>query len=329
MPRLISRRALLAGILALACTRAGAAPGDRMAAAHRSIWVWNTAALLSPAATARFVADAKALGLTDAYLFLRAADYTKEEGRIAALLEALSAAGIRAWGMEGWRGYFSDVEGPAGLYAAVDAMIAFNGRHRVKFAGFMSDLEPQDGQGEGQDLFVNDVPQSRLTPEQLARRDRILAEWLGIHETILGKMQAAGLQYGAAVPSWVDDYFGEPVEAVFKGVRKPLIEHLMPLVPLYVIMSYTTDPARVLNRIEGEMAYAAERLPDGPRVLFGLETHAGPGAGVSYADTPPKNRRSAVRSDLATIDMELGARWPRSHLGWSLHDYEGWAALPA
>ena len=228
------------------------------AAAVRAIWVWRTSALYDTPERLNFVKAATAASLTDAYLFLRASDYTQNEAQLKVLLPALIKAGVRVWGMEGWRGYFSDGSGPAGLYAAADALVAFNGRNStMKFAGFHSDMEPQDGQGEGQNRFHNDIAQSKLTARQAADRENLLGEWLDIHATLMDKMKAVGLQYGGAVPSWVDDYYGEPVQAVFAGRRKPVIEHLMPLLRQYVIMSYNTNPDKLIDRVTGELTYAA------------------------------------------------------------------------
>jgi hypothetical protein len=265
---------------------------------------------------------AKGLGLTDAYLFIRAAEYSSQDDGLTTLLGAMRKIGVRAWGMEGWRGYFSDGVGPAELYAAVDALVGYNDRHDLKFAGFHSDIEPHDGQDAGENRFINGIAESQLTQTQLSSRDEILTEWLGIHEALLAKTTAAGIEYGAAIASWVDDYYGEPLHATFRGVRKPLLEHLFAVVPQYVVMSYSTSPSKVVNVVQGELRSASGAR----RVMFGLETHAGPGANISYADTPGKNKRSQVLSDLKTIEGHLAA-YP-SYLGWSIHDWEGWLQLP-
>ena len=138
----------------------------------RAMWVWNTSELIaSTSARTSFLEHAKSLGLTDAYLFLRAADYSSQDEGLTTLLGAMRTIRVRAWGMEGWRGYFSDGVGPAGLYAAADALVAYNNRHDMKFAGFHSDMEPHDGQGAGENRFVNGVAQSQLTRTQLSSRD--------------------------------------------------------------------------------------------------------------------------------------------------------------
>ena len=309
--------------------RASCAQSEQPAAAMvRAMWVWQPGAVYGEAQRSNFIKTAVAAKITDVLLYLRANDYIAHEAKLQMLLSSLANAGIRAWGMEGWRGYFSDVEGPGGLFAAADAMVAFNTRHStIKFVGFHSDVEPQDGQDVGQALFHNEVVQSKLTPGQLADRDKLMGEWLAIHERLLAKMKAAGLQYGGAMPSWVDDYYGEPVQAVFRGERKPVLQHLMTVVPQYVIMSYNTNPSSLIKKIIGELDYAAS-FSGQPRVIFGIDTHAGAGVNVSYADTPPKNSKAAVMRDLAVIGAKLSADFPGSYLGWAIHDWEGWRDLP-
>ena len=290
-----------------------------------AMWVWKTDdILLDTAGRDAFLKEAKILGLTDVYLFLRASDYTQKETSLGKLLAVMHEIGVRAWGMEGWRGYFSDVEGPAGLYAAADAMIAYNQRNSVPFVGFHSDMEPQDGQGEGQNLFTNGVPQSELSSDQRASRDRILTEWLEIHAHLFKKTQEAGLSYGAAIPSWADEYMGEPLQATFSGVRKPFLDHLLPLVSQCVIMSYSTKTSNVINKITEELRRAD--LLGTRRIVFGLETHAGAGMNISYADTPDKKRRAAVIADLGFIEEHVISH--PSYLGWALHDWAGWSILP-
>ncbi|MBN9602906.1 MAG: hypothetical protein J0G33_08240 [Afipia felis] len=316
--------ALLISVSLLGLFSSSALPASETARVH-AMWVWNTDdILLDAAGRDAFLKEAKALGLTEVYLFLRASDYIQKEVPLGKLLAAMHGIGVRAWGLEGWRGYFSDVEGPASLYAAADAMVAYNQRNSIPFVGFQSDMEPQDGQGVGQNLFANGVPQSRLSSDQLAARDRILTEWLEIHAALLKKTREAGVAYGSAIPSWVDEYMGEPLQATFSGVRKPLIEHLMPLVSQYVIMSYSTKPSNVIKKIAGELQRAD--LVGSRRIVFGLETHAGAGMNISYADTPDKKQRAAVLADLKLIEEHVLSH--PSYLGWALHDWTGWSILP-
>lgn len=319
-----SRRAVLRAALGLAAT--GAVPAAAEDSSNvRAMWVWDTDTLMASESDREAFLDAAGrLRLTEAFLYLRADDYTARDRRLAALLAALARLDVRAWGMEGWRGYFSDVDGPVGLYAAADAMIAYNGRHRRGFAGFHSDLEPQDGQGVGDNRFTNGVAESQLSPMQLSARDGLLAEWLGIHAALRAKTAAAGLDYGAALPDWVDNYEGEPVTVGWQGGRHSLLRRLLGVVPQYVVMSYNTNPTKVVERVRGELR--AADAGGVPRIVFGLETHAGAGVNVSYADTPGKRHRARVMADIEKIATAITDH--PSYLGWAIHDWQGWQTLP-
>lgn len=318
---------LVTALLALAF--AAALPGTARAAEAalvRAIWVWETSALFDEAARETFLETARAYRLTDAYLYLSAQDYEAADDALADLVAALAGAGIRAWGLDGWRGYLSDGDGPGALYEAVDAMIAFNARHAAGFVGFHANVEPQDGQGVGTVRFHDGIRQDALTPAERADRDTLMAEWLELHAALAERTARAGLALGAALPSWLDDYHGAPIEATFRGVRRPIAEHLIGVVDQYVIMSYRTDTDAVLARVEGEMRLGHDLGLR--RVLFALETHPGPGTGVSYADTPGKAKRAVVTADLEALSARLAGRFSRGYAGYAIHDWEGLRALP-
>ncbi len=314
-------------LLVLCFAFPGSVFGRGSAAAHDlSMWVWRTDDVVStPESIDRFLADARAIGLCDVYLYLQPRDLVTRETALLQLVSGLKAQGARTWGLDGWRGYFSDGDGPEQLYATLDAMIAFNARHpTAAFAGFHSDLEPQDGQGAGQPLFHNGLSDSRLDPEQRADRDALMADWVAIHSALRERTRAAGIKYGAAMPSWLDDYFGEPVTMLVKGERSQVIGEIMPLVDEFVVMSYATQTSRTIERMRGELAYA-QSLPAPPRILFGVETHPGPGPAVSYADAPPRNNRRAVLADIDGISAELSGFGSLS--GAAIHDWQGWKQL--
>lgn len=325
----LKMKSLLAAVLSIMsfvppCLAVAASAPDQYSERVRAMWVWKTDLLIKHAHEREmFLVEAESLGLTDVYLYLQADSYSLQEDELSVLIKSLDDAGMRAWGLEGWRGYFSDGEGPADLFSAIDALIGFNSRHAVGFVGFHSNLEPQDGQGVGVDLFVNGIPESRLKPDELASRDRILSEWIDLHEQLLRRAAAGGVRYGASMPSWVDDYYGEPVNALHGGERRLVLSHILPLVSQYVIMSYNTDPSNVKSRIIGEMDYAEHY--NGSRIMFSLEVHPNVGENISYADTVSKSRRSAVISDLKIIESAFADR--SSYLGWSIHDWEGWRML--
>jgi hypothetical protein len=60
----------------------------------RAMWVWNTSELIaSTSARTSFLEHAKSLGLTDAYLFIRAADYSSQDEGLTTLLGAMRKIG--------------------------------------------------------------------------------------------------------------------------------------------------------------------------------------------------------------------------------------------
>lgn len=303
-----------------------AAPA-RPAGVH-GVWVWNTAEVTSDQRElARFVTELRAIGATDAYLYLQATDYAAPELSLA--VAALSAAGLRTWGLDGARAYFSDTDGPVRLYAAADALADFNKRHkaRERFYGFVSDMEPQDGQApDAPAHFHNGLADSRLTSGQAAERQALLADWLAIHQELNRKMRAAGLHYAAAVPSWADNYDGEPIHVTIDGRAEDIQPRLMALVHSYIVMSYSTSPGAVVAWLRGKIGDAGRLGAKAPRVYAALETHAGAGRGVTYADDPVKHGRAAVLKDIAEINRIL-ANAPRFG-GVDIHDWAGWSALP-
>lgn len=265
-----------------------------------------------------------------------------------AFVSACKIRGISVWAMDGWRGYFSDnlpnaTRGPGGsagpplLYSVLQSYINYNASvtEDERLYGFHSDMEPQDGQGstvtepaEGQlvrfwnkDKFhpnnpAVDMPYSQLSQTQKDDRDWLMADWVGIHRELYNRCVAGGLKYGAALPSWPDDYLGEPVEATYDWgdglgpVRRPVYEHIMRTgIHEYVVMTYNTNPANAAGRVltvagssvPGELNYA-DTLGGKVTVFTSVETHfpvdqVDP---VSYGDSTTKNNKTAVLNDINT-----------------------------
>jgi hypothetical protein len=189
---------------------------------------------------------------------------------------------------------------------------------------YMLDMEPQDGQGVGAPLFHNSIPESQLVPSSRADRDRLMFDWLTIHATV--KTKLAGLRLASSVPSWTDDYYGEPVLATVEGQTADVTHFLMAIIDDYCIMSYNTNPLNAANRVVTKLQYADTLRQNQPRVSAAVETHLGAGQTVSYADTPPKNNKAAVISDIDIIFTTL-AHHP-SFAGVNIHDWVGWDTLP-
>jgi hypothetical protein len=306
----------------------GAAP-TQCAGVH-GVWVWNTfAAIGSATELDRLTSTLNAIGATNAYLYLQTSDYVNMESDLVRAITQSTRAGVRVWGLQGSRDYFRDVVGPADLLAAADALIAFNNRHAsdAKFSGFVSDIEPQDGQGSAYPShFHNGLPDSMLSSRQAAERQTLMADWASIHEMLHSKMRSAGLLYAAAVPSWTDDYYGEPVHVVAGGRKRVVTEILMASVDEYIVMSYSTNPQRAVDRVLSKTVYADRLGGDAPRVIAAVETHKGAGRGVSYGEDHAKGTKAAVLADIQSILSAL-SRHP-SFGGVDVHDWTGWSSLP-
>ncbi|MEO7162563.1 MAG: hypothetical protein ABI041_06565, partial [Bdellovibrionia bacterium] len=298
----------------------------------RGMLLWTTKSLLSnPAEQDQLISLSLSSKITDIYAYLVKSDYSTFQEQLQTFNSKLNNAGIKIWGMEGYRGYFSDAYGPSELYAAANALSTFNSKvnSNSRFAGFYMNMQPQDGQGdEFKTTFHNDLCDSNLDPvsggvwfdSELKDREMLMRDWLLIAQSLRQKMNEAGLRLGAAMPSWTDDYYDEEILVSFNGIRQGLMKHMMQILNDYVVMSYNTNPRNAANRLKGELAYA-DTLPvsNRPRVFGGLETHPGSGMNVSYADTAGKNNRTTVIQDIQTIQEILGEH--DSFCGINLSDW--------
>jgi len=294
----------------------------------RGMWVWTTANILNNATEFNiFVNEVLRSGCTYVYLYLTAGQINQYTAQLRRLIRLLHDNGVLAYSMEGWRGYFSDASGPNGLYAAVSGTVSYNAKvvAEERFVGFMSDMEPQDGQGDGLNLFHNGIRQSALSTAQLADRNRLMADWLAISKHMSDIAHQGGIRMAAAMPSWTDNYYGEPVLGTMPDGRRDDVTHFfMEMLDDYAVMSYNTNPSNIANRVLGKLQYA-NKLPKPPRVFAGIETHTGVGSGISYGDTGTKNNKTAVVTDLNTLFGILDAN--PTFAGVNIHDWEGWRDL--
>ncbi|KAI9881936.1 MAG: hypothetical protein M1823_006352 [Watsoniomyces obsoletus] len=303
----------------------------------RGLWVWNTRDVFvgGPQHEA-FLRSAAELRATDVFLYLTGPHYVARRNDLRALIATLKASGIAAWGLDGSRGYFSDVEGPTRLYASVDGLVQYNQgvSPHERFVGFQSDMEPQD-YPQFRKSFHNEVRDDQLDQagggvwqgSQAMDREMLMRDWLEIHNACRNKLQPAGLKFSAAMPFWTEDYLGAPVMVTYQGRRETVGTHMMRIVHDYVIMSYNTDPDNAAARV-AKQARMASALPfeRRPRVSGAVETHLGVERNVSYADTPGKNSRRVVLDDMGRIATLLNGH--PAFGGVSVHDWEGWRLLP-
>lgn len=299
---------------------------------RRGMWVWNGYDVASnPSA---FLTECKRIKITDVYLYLTISNYSKVN-ILGSFIKSCSSGGMRVWGLDGSRAYFTDASGPANLYNSIKALISYNGKvsSGEKFFGFQTDNEPDNYSGQYLDTIHNDIPTSILSKtaggvyKQSAYADRvfILQDWINIQKQCTSMLHSLNLASGAALPSWLDDYYDEPLTVTFDGITQTVMKHMMNYVDDYCIMSYQTDTSIVAQRVVSELTYGST-IP-GKRVFPGVETVTGRGAAVTYGDNYTKAKKSAVLSDIAKMEGMFSKF--ASFAGINIHDWIGWSELPA
>ena len=319
-------------LLILVGTVSSASAAQRM----RGMWVWNAPDVIqSQSLQSQFKTLVISSGISDLFLCLGAADYSAHQNELRAFNSSMRSVGIRTWGLDGSRAYFSDEKGPANLYASVDALIRFNQRvaPTERFVGFQADMEPQD-QKSFKPTFHNDFSDSKLSTTgggvwyatQALDREMLMRDWLTIHQTISQRLKRQHLLFGAALVFWTSNFHGSEVQVTFNGVRQCVMKFMMDFLTDYIVMTYNTDPKNAASRLLPQLIYA-DTLPANrrPRVYGSMETNVGVGQFVSYGDTPPKNNRTSVMADLVTIESILSSH--PSFSGMSLEDWTGWSKL--
>lgn len=314
---------VLLGVIGMA--RAGQFVGSS------GIWVWSTVKILSNQTDqTALVSQMNRMNLSDVFLYMDSSYYSKYESSIKDFNSFMNSSGVRVWGLEGGRVYFSDCLGPAGLYAAVNAMIAFNNRTQnstQKFFGFQTDIEPQDQTSipPCPSNFHNGKNDSSLSPSEATDRQNLMLDWVQIHIQIKNLLLPMNLPLAAALVQWTDNYYGEPVHCTINSVKKCVFEYLQPYIDRIDVMSYQTNPTKNYGRIQGELNFAEGANPQ-PKIFASEEVDEGAGLNVSYFDSPPLNHQFIVISNMTTI-KNLALNFT-CFGGVNLHEWSGWKLLP-
>lgn len=318
------------GMIGLALIGEGTDQGPQTSTLLRGLWVWDSLSTVLGSNNEENILlnEAVASGITELYLYSPLASFGTHAAGFRSFIARAGQLGIRCWGMDGYRGWFSDGDGPQELYDTVNAMIAFNAASAAneRFVGFHIDQEPADL--DTFTTFHNGVASSALSAvaasgvwqdTQMLDREHLMRDWVEIHAGCRWRLAEAGCQLGTALPTWFDDYFGEPVTCTYGGVTQNVFLHLGANADDIVIMNYSTSPLNQISRIGYE-------LPAAPTWLAtAIETHAGAGNNISYADTAGKQTKAAALADLAIVRARY-AHYPR-FIGDAIHDWAGWKAL--
>lgn len=275
----------------------------------RAIWIWNTAELLeSPDLRQRLFRFLGAEGFETAFLQLVSAPASRlPEGevdpdpRMRDLLTRFHELGIRVYALDGYKRYALPEYHPAVL-ATIGNVARFN-EHSAepeRFYGVRYDIEPYllpGFRGPRRGAILNGYLELLARGAQLASED--------------------GLRFGADIPFWYDapdEISFEPVTAVFRGIEKPVSQHVIDLVDDVAIMDYRTTAYGsdgIIRHAEAELRYASQRnkpayvaletgrLPDETLIDFGGEPMRG----------PPDGRSASGRVGLAPLGDSVLVIW--------------------
>eukprot|EP00834_Sanchytrium_tribonematis_P001312 NODE_31_length_37178_cov_0.413576.p11 type:complete len:303 gc:universal NODE_31_length_37178_cov_0.413576:32027-31119(-) len=297
----------------------------------RYLWVWSTSTILEDSnKISAFISDCVIYDITNVFLYIKPEFYKSKQTQLASFLTKLNKSNIKSWGLDGDRGYLSDAAGPQALYSTVNNLISYNSKmpKSSRFYGFQTDVEPMDQ--DSYTTFHNDIPDSKLSSKsggtwyqtQKDDRNMLMKNWLSIHDTLRIKLHNNNLKLGAALPYWLDNYWGEPIRTTYNGNYLEVFSHFASILDEIFVMSYNTYTDNVVARMDGKLKVGDSK---NVKICSGVETNAGVAEYVSYADTPGKNSKSVVLSDISILEIRLGNH--TSYSGVCIHDYNGFVAL--
>ena len=295
---------------------------------NRYLWVWTTSDVLRNTGT--FINNLTGLEINHIFLYVRELEYTTLENELSTFISSMSRHNIKVWGLNGDRSFLSDGVGPIPIYNSVNNLIAYNKRQTSvnnKFYGFQTDIEPADTVDFKS--FHSGVADSKLNTNsggiwqstEKADRYKLMESWLSIHDTIKKKLKSHSVQFGAALPWWIDDYNGEPLSTIYKGKLDTVFHHFSLILDEMHFMTYNTYPTNVINRMISKLKYLSNTTV---KVCASMETVTGIGEYISYADTLTKNSKSSVVADL--IEIQDGLLYGNFN-GICIHDYNGFISL--
>jgi len=245
--------------------RRSASPGGER---HTALWVWTTRELVAdPEDRASFLDLVEERGIDRVFLYLPAAGgeepragYIPFDGaELGPLVAELRARGALTYALDGDPEYALP-ENHAGVLRTVSRVAEHNrsAPPEERFHGVRYDIEPYLARGF-----------------QGPERDLILTGYVELLARVSSAAHGAGLVFGVDIPFWfdgTDEETGDPFEAVLDGERRPILDHLLPLVDDVAIMAYRTNaygPDGTLEHAAGELLLGGAAEVD---VFVGVET---------------------------------------------------------
>ncbi|MBD8880026.1 hypothetical protein IHE49_05990 [Rhodanobacter sp. 7MK24] len=291
-------------LLLLLCTL----PLGAMAQASRAVWTWEAesyAMVRDPAVAREAAAYLKSQHIDTVYLYADAYQghdlIVEQPGLYRAFIERLHRQHMKVYALLGSAylhtenyvlpAYRRQAEG---MFRRVvqynaDAPVA------ARFDGANLDIEPHI-----LDEWNDDT------------RERLLTDFLDMGDALMKikREYHAALAVGPAIPFWLDG-----IELEWKGVRRPVSEHVIDLFDYVALMDYrhkAEGSDSILSHAASEIAYA-DRV--GKKVVIGLQVSPDEPEKVTFDKAGPKVFEQA----LGTVEQAL--RNDPSFAGFAIHHY--------
>lgn len=178
-------------------------------------------------------------------------------------------------------------------------------------------------QDERFDGMQFDIEPYLLSEWKTEERDQLIQEYLIGLENLANMADTYGsgdaFEFMAAIPFWFDK---EKYETMYRGVSKPLSDHVMDTVGNVVIMAYRDTAAgrdSISYHSDHEIKYASEH---NLKVVIGVETqHIEPYEKVSFFE----EGEAYMEEQLQSIDQLYSTE--SGYGGQAIHDYQNYKAL--
>ncbi len=303
---------LRAALLALALMAdAACAQQPEAASASRAVWTWegpSYAMLESPQAMDEALAFLQRKRINIVYLYADA-----YEGRnlieqrpqlYRAFIRRAHERGIQTYALLGsW-------------YLSTERYVL--PRHQRKARAMLQrvlDYNAAAAPGERFDGVNYDIEPHLLDEWDDANRQRLLRGFLDMSADMMDAKRKSGqsLVIGPAMPFWWDG-----IEMEWRGVRKPVSEHVTDLTDYVALMDYRNraeGPDSILSHARAEMDYAART---GKRVVIGLEFNPGEPAKLSFHGM----QEAEFEREAGKVEAAWGKR--PAFAGFVFHHYLGY-----
>lgn len=303
----------------------------------RAMVVWNTNDLLNDTTERNiFLNQCIADSTTDIYVYAYDLLSGTNRTKMHEFVSKFSCFHMRIWAMDGYRGYFADWNGRSEYIQFIQSVIQYNDSSTTdqRLYGIVGDNEPQDGQGEPNPTFHNDIPSSALDSvggglwmsTEVLDREFLMQDWINMTQEAYDSCHAHNLKYGQLMVSWLDDYYGEAIFCTYNGQYKRVLAHLMNYLDNYTLMVYSTKPSKVWSLASGELTYSDSLSPGNrPEIWLTCETHCNVGPKLSYCDTLLKSYKDSVFQDINVVESLASSH--SAYVGYVIHDWIGWKYL--